>query len=119
MSRRAKDLGEWGENLACAFLERHGFFVRERNYYSTVGELDIIAIKNDDYYFVEVKTRVAGELATDLAITMEKKHKLQKTIKKYCYQRNVPDTGLILAGLLVTYNRANSAAAIRLVILDI
>lgn len=104
MSGRGKIVGKWGEDLACVFLKRHGFFIKERNFYSTVGELDIVALKNEDYYFIEVKTRTVGELATDLAITAAKKRKLEKTVRKYCYIRGVPDTGLVLAGLLVAYD---------------
>lgn len=103
-SGRGKKIGKWGEDQACAFLIRHGFFIKERNFYSTVGELDVIAQKDGDYYFVEVKTRIAGDLASDLAITSAKKHKLEKTVLKYCYQRNIVETGIILAGLMVVYN---------------
>lgn len=116
MSGRGKAVGKWGENLACAFLERHRFFIKERNFYSTVGELDIVAVKDEDYYFIEVKTRAAGELATDLAITLSKKRKLEKTVRKYCYARNVPDTGLILAGLLVIYDIKTNKVSFRFAI---
>ena len=118
MSLRGKEIGKWGENQACAFLLRHGFFVKERNFYSTVGELDIIAIKDGDYYFVEVKTRAAGELASDLAITPAKKHKMEKTIKKYCYVRSVPDTGLVSVGLLVVYDAKTSKVSFRMVVFE-
>ncbi|MCX6779717.1 MAG: YraN family protein [Candidatus Magasanikbacteria bacterium] len=118
MSGRGKIVGKWGENLACAFLERHRFFIKERNFYSTVGELDIVAVKDEDYYFIEVKTRAAGELATDLAITSAKKYKMQKTVKKYCYIRGVPDTGIVLVGLLVTYNKINKSVSFRMVIFE-
>ncbi len=104
-SGRGKKIGKWGEDQACAFLIRRGFFIIERNFFSTVGELDIIAKKGDDYYFVEVKTRAEGELASDLAITPAKKYKMEKTVRKYCYQRSVPETGIVLAGLLIVYNR--------------
>lgn len=118
MSGRGKIVGKWGEDLACAFLERHRFFIKERNFYSTVGELDIVAVKNKDYYFIEVKTRVAGELATDLAITPAKKHKLEKTVGKYCYVRSVPDTSLILAGLLVIYDSVAKKVSFRFAIFE-
>lgn len=62
MSR--KSFGHWGENLAVEFLVRHGFTVVSRNYYCQEGEIDIIAFKNDEWWFVEVKTRrsvTAGE----------------------------------------------------------
>ena len=46
-----KKIGEWGENLACAFLCHRGFKIIERNYYTTVGEIDIVAKLGDDFYF--------------------------------------------------------------------
>lgn len=115
-SGRGKKIGKWGEDQACAFLIRHGFFIKNRNFYSTVGELDIVAQKDGDYYFVEVKTRIKGELASDLSITSAKKHKMEKTIRKYCYTHDVPDTGIISAGLLVIYDRMSNQVTFRLVI---
>ncbi len=109
-------VGAWGESQACDFLVRQKFLIRERNYHTTAGEIDIIAEKGGDYYFIEVKTRAAGEMATDLAITPAKLHKLQKTLKMYCYQRNIADRSLILAGLLVTFNRATARISFRLAV---
>ncbi|EKD43948.1 MAG: hypothetical protein ACD_72C00062G0003 [uncultured bacterium] len=83
-----------------------------------MGELDIIAEKNGDYYFVEVKTRAAGEMANDLAITPAKKHKLEKTMRKYCYMRNVPETGLILVGLLVVYDKTSKVVSFRMAVFE-
>ena len=117
-SRRRKDFGQWGENLACAFLERHRFFIKEKNYYSTVGEIDIVAEKDGDYYFVEVKTRIAGELANDLAITKEKRRRLHKTVKHYCYHRGIGEAGLISAGIIISINKVAQQAKIRFFILN-
>jgi len=116
MSGRAKAFGDWGEDQACAFLQRHGFFIKERNFFSTVGEIDIIAKKDGDYYFIEVKTRMIGDLATDLAITEFKKKKIKKTIKKYCYQRQITEASLMLAGLLVTCDSFDKKISFRLVV---
>ena len=35
---------------------------------------------------------------------------VEKTVQKYCYQRSVPETGIVLAGLLVVYNRLSQKA---------
>jgi putative endonuclease len=50
MTRRNKDVGDWGEQQACIFLQRHGFRIVERNYYTTMGEIDVIAVKGNDFY---------------------------------------------------------------------
>jgi len=107
-------IGAWGEDLAGAFLKRHGFEIVERNYHCPVGELDIVAKKNKDLYFVEVKTRRTCELANDWAITKTKKERLGKTIKHYCYHRKIEEKGMLSAGLLVTVDKANKKVNLRL-----
>lgn len=48
--------GELGEDIAVRFLMKHGYEILERNYTRKWGELDIVAIKDNVYYFVEVKS---------------------------------------------------------------
>lgn len=114
---RKKTVGAWGEEQAARFLERQGFEVVERNFHATVGEIDIVARKGDDFYFVEVKTRRAGPLGFDTAVTTAKKHKLQKTIARYCVYRGVRDVGLIPASLMVVVDRDKQTVSFRLAVL--
>ncbi|MBU1612879.1 YraN family protein [Patescibacteria group bacterium] len=113
MTRR-KEVGIWGEKMACEFLLRKGFVVLEKNYFATLGEIDIVAKHGGDYYFIEVKTRRAGDMANDLAITLNKKMKLEKTIRHYCYHRNIGDVGKILAGLMVVYNEQSKTVKFKM-----
>lgn len=55
MSRARKDTGDWGEALAAQHLEAQGYEIRERNFSSNLGELDLIAWRKDTLVFVEVK----------------------------------------------------------------
>ncbi len=106
MTRRNKNLGDWGENQACKFLQRHGFKIIERNYHTTLGEIDVIAAKGDDYYFIEVKTRTSSDFAHDDAISYFQKRKLAKAVRAYCYSRNIKDNkSLISAGLILELNQ--------------
>lgn len=116
MSRYTKAIGDWGEEQACLFLERNGFKILERNYHSTQGEIDIIAQKMNDFYFIEVKTRTEKALATDYAITASKKYKFEKTIKHFCYHREISDVGIVKAGLLVFVNKVDKKISLRLAI---
>jgi putative endonuclease len=50
-------LGEIGEELACAELERRGYVILARRYRTRVGEIDIVARDGPTVVFVEVKTR--------------------------------------------------------------
>jgi len=107
MSRRGKAIGKWGEDLACQFLIRNGFVIKTRNFYTTVGEIDIVAVKNGDFYFVEVKTRYNKYLADTTAITPVKIKKMSKTMSKYCFKHNLADVSLILAGLIVSVDKTS------------
>jgi putative endonuclease len=48
--------GDIGENVACTFLVKQGFKVLQRNFLKPFGELDVIALKDGVYHFIEVKT---------------------------------------------------------------
>lgn len=80
MSRR---LGDFGERIACYYLENKGYKVLDRNYSKKwvqgpqKGEIDIVAEKNDIISFVEVKTITPAPLGTGV-ISPEDKVNFQK-----------------------------------------
>lgn len=50
-------LGKQGENLAIATLQKEGYCIEATNWRSGHKEIDIIALKDEMYIFIEVKTR--------------------------------------------------------------
>lgn len=52
-----KNLGKIGEEKACIYLQKNGFNIIKKNFQTKLGEIDIIALKNNTLYFIEVKTR--------------------------------------------------------------
>ncbi len=50
-------IGQWGEDLALKYLLDLGYECLQRNYHCLYGEIDLIMLKDNVYYFVEVKTR--------------------------------------------------------------
>ncbi len=56
MARHNKT-GKWGEDMACEILEADGWGIVERNWHDGHHELDIIAMKDDQLVFAEVKCR--------------------------------------------------------------
>lgn len=65
--RRARAVGDRGEDLACAHLERLGWQVVERNWRCARGEVDVVARDPEgELVFCEVKTRRSTRLGTPL-----------------------------------------------------
>lgn len=53
--------GNYGEDLACKYLQKLGYKILERNYRIRGGEIDIVAKDKDALVFIEVKTRWTHE----------------------------------------------------------
>ena len=83
---RAK--GNIAEDKAAVFLQKQGFFIVERNFYSRFGEIDIITIKDNIYHFIEVKSADSYEVAI-LNITPKKLSKITKTIDIYLKKNSI------------------------------
>lgn len=109
--------GDWGEAMACGFLTRHGFQIIERNFQTPAGEIDIVAKLRGDYYFIEVKTRMAGDMAYDVAVTHEKERRIRKTIASYCLKRGVKNVSMVLATLMVVVDKLASTVHFRLAVI--
>ncbi len=80
----SKEVGEEGEKLACRFLRRKGYRVRERNYCSPCGEIDIIACDRGTIAFIEVKTRRTNEYGyPQESVNGNKQHRIRKVALTY------------------------------------
>lgn len=79
MSRKK---GDYFEDKAVEFLSSNGYLIVERNFYAKkLGEIDIIASKDEVYHFVEVKSGDSFEAVYN--ITPSKLHKLLRSIQYY------------------------------------
>lgn len=56
IKKSTKECGDCGEQIACDFLENDNYTIIARNWRKRIGEIDIIAIKNNILIFFEVKT---------------------------------------------------------------
>ena len=79
-----KEIGDFGEDVACRYLEKKNIQIIKRNYHCRAGEIDIIAKDGDCLVFCEVKTRSrrdygnAGEF-----VDFRKQEKIIKTALFY------------------------------------
>lgn len=79
-----RSIGKEYEDKACAFLEKEGMRIIERNYAVKFGEIDIIAREADELVFVEVKYRKNRNCGgAEYAITKAKQNRIRKTAQCY------------------------------------
>jgi putative endonuclease len=89
-SRHKLIVGRWGEGIACDFLFRRGYLMVERNFHSRNGEIDIVARKDDIFYFIEVKTRTTEKFGQpEEAFDWRKQKKIEETIGDYIFFRSL------------------------------
>lgn len=79
-----KIIGISGEDFCEKYYRKKGYEIKERNYHSRYGEVDLIAQKGNIITFVEVKTRNEKSLGRPSeAVNRQKQKKLQLTAMKY------------------------------------
>lgn len=77
MQKSLKTIGRLGESEAEAYLRANEFTIIERNFACKGGEIDLIAEKNNELYFIEVKKRTNQRFGDPFfSITPEKKRRL-------------------------------------------
>lgn len=56
-----KQSGDYGESIACKYLQNQGYQILEKNYRIRGGEIDIVGRDGGTLVFIEVKTRYSHE----------------------------------------------------------
>lgn|GEM_PF-386175 len=84
MATEKRRRGDLGEEFAAAWLERQGYQILARNFLTKMGELDIVAKKDDIVSVVEVKSRAEDCLyAPREAVTATKRKRICKAAVLY------------------------------------
>ncbi len=85
MSASNLDLGHFGEEVACSYLQEKGYQVLERNWKARGGgELDLICSQKGRIVFVEVKTRTRDGMGHPLeSLGAKQQKKLLQAAGKY------------------------------------
>lgn len=75
-----KQLGAFGEDMACSYLESQGYRILDRNFSCKAGEVDIIAIEGETLAFIEVKSRSSVNYGNPSeAVSYYKQNRIIKT----------------------------------------
>lgn len=79
----SREKGDFAEKRAISFLTDLNFMIIETNFYAKkLGEIDIIAKKDDVYHFCEVKSAQTFELAVQ-NLTKSKLSKIKRSVDYY------------------------------------
>ena len=101
-SQAKQKTGRAGEQFVSSYLEQDGFTILARNYQTRLGEIDIIAQKDDVIAFVEVKTRYNEYFHITQTITKSKQSKIVKTAKHFVLRSGIIDKVLRFDVAIVT-----------------
>jgi putative endonuclease len=95
--------GRCGEDVAVSFLKSKQYRILAQNFYSKMGEIDIVAMSPDAILvFVEVKFYQANNLVSPYeAVSPSKLKKIRKTAEFYCLKHRIVDQMMRLDLLVV------------------
>ena len=110
MATITTQLGQRGEHLTAQWLEQHNFSILAQNYRTKVGEIDIIAAKDDVVAFIEVKTRKVKHFPIALTVTPSKQKKIIKTAQHFILQNSI--TNKVLRFDIATISFQNKKPAL-------
>ncbi|MDE7121815.1 MAG: YraN family protein [Oscillospiraceae bacterium] len=86
----AYETGRMGEDAVCNYLESQHYQILARNFRIRGGEIDLIACRNEELCFVEVKTRKKDGLTDGFsAVDRRKQRLLIRTAHAYCHQHQI------------------------------
>ena len=82
--KRINARGSSGEDIAVKYLQTHGYRVLDRNFTTSVGEVDIFVTDESTLIAVQVKSRLSLEYGTPAeAVNHEKIKKISQVTSQY------------------------------------
>lgn len=86
-------MGGVGEKKAAKHLKKNGYKILEKNYRARFGEIDLIAERNGEIVFIEVKTRSDEEYGfASEAVNSKKQEKYRLAATEYLMRKEKTDS---------------------------
>ena len=96
----SREKGDFAEKRAISFLIDLNYIIVETNFYAKkLGEIDIIAKKDDVYHFCEVKSALDYETAIN-NITKSKLSKIKRSVDYYLQTKKL-DVAFCIDAIIV------------------
>ncbi|MCX6740639.1 MAG: YraN family protein [Candidatus Parcubacteria bacterium] len=113
MSDKIK-IGSFGQDLAKNYLLKRGYRIYGENFRILEGELDLIAAKDGQLIFIEVKTRLSNKYGLpEEAVDKKKLAKMQEAAFKYMTKQGFNSDNYRYDLVAVLIDKAERKAIIR------
>ncbi|MDX1959203.1 MAG: YraN family protein [Leptospiraceae bacterium] len=84
-------IGKEGEQKAVGYLIENNHQILRKNYRKITGELDIVSLKNDTIYFIEVKNWLGGFVHPLETFHKKKRNRMRMVASYFFLEMNIPD----------------------------
>ena len=109
-----QQIGQYGQQIAKEFLIKRGYQVIKENYYTRLGEIDLIIKDHNQLVFVEVKTRTSLKFGLpEEAVSQFKKERMINCALQYLSEKEIQDDNYRLDIIAILINKDNKKALIR------
>lgn len=83
-------IGKFGQDIAAEFFLKRDYKILQNNFYTRFGEIDLIAEKDGQIIFAEVKTRFGHNFGLpEDALDFGKAKKIEETALEYLTKNNI------------------------------
>lgn len=107
-------IGKFGQQLAAEFLQKRGYEIIGQNFFTRLGEIDLIARDGEQLVFIEVKTRLGHNFGLpEEALNSDKAKKIKETALEYLMQNNINSDNYRFDLVAVEINELEMKAQIR------
>jgi putative endonuclease len=107
-------VGSFGQKLAVDFLRQRKYQIEAENFRTRQGEIDIIALRDGQVIFVEVKTRLSDRFGLpEEAVSASKLEKMRLTAYKYLKENGVNHDNFRFDIVAIVIDKADKKANIR------
>ena len=90
-----KEVGNLGEEIATEYIKKKKYVIIQRNFRCRYGEVDIVAKDNNEYVFIEVKTRTSKKFGQPAEAVNQLKKKHIYNVTRYFLHRYKIENSLV------------------------
>lgn len=114
MTENNRKKGSYGQGLAAVFLQQRKYRLIGQNYYTRLGEIDLIAEQDGQIVFVEVKTRLSRRFGLpEEAVSDRKKAKMRQSAWQYIEKEQINHDNYRFDIIAIEIDKDNKKALIR------